>query len=292
MKSTSLTLLFLSACFAVENRFGIGGALFFGKSNLSTSSSTALNDLGKPDDSFLKALPLIDLNLNLPTGYGTAFLRSGVGEGPSLQAGIRGESLELYAGVSPIRRVWKDPYLQRALRTKTRAPQYEAGLSYREEKYLISLRGIYTDVREDLIKERHPELARDNVTLELGFKYFTKAGDFSISPGAIISRSFADGSANSYLLGGLSLDAIYRAKSYQYGVSIFAQQRFYDSQDPIFTKTRRDNVAGLNLTYRILNFPARGFYLSTVAGISFDNSNIGFYEAQRGFLGAILGYRW
>lgn len=292
MKSIILTALFLGTCFALENRLGIGGGVFFGKSNLSSSSKAVINDLGKPDDSFVRGIPILDFNLNFPTNYGNVFLRSGISESPSVQAGINGKSLEIYAGISPIRRVWKDPYLQSAPRTKTRAPQYEAGVSYRKESYLVSFRGIYTDVREDLVKERYPELARDNLNLELGFQYFTKLDKFSIGPRATLSRSFADGDASSYTLGGLSLDVVYRAKNYQYVISILTQQRFYDSKDPIFNKVRRDTVAGINLSYRLLNFPAKGFYVSTIAGALLDDSNIGFYDSSRGFLGATLGYRW
>ncbi|MCS7083968.1 MAG: DUF2860 domain-containing protein [Aquificaceae bacterium] len=292
MKSTILTALFLGACFALENRLGIGGGLFFGKSNLSSSSKAVINDLGKPDDSFIKGVPIIDFNLNFPTNYGNVFLRSGINESPSVQAGIKGESLEVYAGISPIRKVWKDPYLQSAPRAKTRAPQYEAGVSYRKESYLISFRGSYTDVKEDLVKERYPKLARDNLNLELGFQYLTRVDKFSIGPRVILSRSIADGDANSYTLGGLSLDVIYRAKTYQYVLSISAKQRFYDSEDPIFNKIRRDTVAGINLSYKLLNFPAKGFYVSTIAGALLDDSNIGFYDSSRGFLGATLGYRW
>ncbi|MEJ5339026.1 MAG: DUF2860 family protein [Aquificaceae bacterium] len=243
---TLLTLLLPAASMA-ENRIGAGGALIWGEDNNSTRSTGIIKNLGKPEDSFLRAIPLIDLNLSYRSGANTYFLRTTTeGATPTLQAGLKREgfvfqSTEFYFGYNPFRRVWKDPYLVNIPREKTYQRDYEAGIRFSQGNSSLTLKSTYSDVEDDQLGKRERDLRRDRILIDTGYSYTYSFGkSLRLTPSVNLRYSEAKGRANSYAGYALGLSGSYRTGFYLFNAGMGVEVDRYMKQDPVLLKKRKE----------------------------------------------------
>ncbi len=298
-KRSLLFALMLPTISLAENRIGVGGGIIWGEDNTSTRGNSIIKSLGKPEDSFLRFIPLADINLSYMSGQNTYFLRTSLeAQVPGIQAGFRRrglffEATELYIGYNPFKRVWKDPYLTNIQREKTYQRDYEVGLRFFQGRSNLTIRSLYSDVKDDKLGEREKDLRRDRVLAEIGYAYrYSLSTGFSLEPSLNLKYSKAKGKANSYVGYGMGLSGIYRKDNYLLRAGLGVDLEVYQKQDPILLKRRREiGYYGFASLTRD-NIFYRGLYITSLIGYRQVDSNADFYDRKALLLGVIAGYKW
>lgn len=293
-----LTLL-LPAVSMAENRIGAGGAIMWGKDNTSTRGGSVIKSLDKPEDSFLRALPLFDINLSYKSGVNTYFLRTSTeAMTPGLQVGFKRqgfvfESTELYLGYNPLRRVWKDPYLLNTPREKTYQRDYELGVKFFQGASSLGVSSVYSDIEDDKLGERERDLRRDRLITELSYSYrYSLSKNLGISPSLNLRYSKAKGKANSYAGYTLGLSGIYRESTYLFNAGLGIDVDNYLNKDPVLLKKRKDTGYYLLVSMTKRNFIHKNVYFTSFTAYRQVNSNANFYDRKALFFGVLTGYSW
>ncbi|MCX8075563.1 MAG: DUF2860 domain-containing protein [Aquificaceae bacterium] len=299
MKRAVLLLFLPFLVYGEENRLGLGIGFIQGKNNLSTQGSDYINSLGEPQDSFLKAFPLIDLQLRLRRERSTYFIRSATEEqAPSIQVGVErrdfiAQKTEFFVGVNPFRRVWKDPYLTGAEREETYQRDYEAGMRLTQGITSLRIRALYSDVEEDDLGKRASALRRDRFLTSVRYSIsYPMSKEVRVTPSLNLDYSQAKGRASSYAGYTAGISGLYRNGLFLYDLNLsFGQDRYFKS-DPILREKRRENHYSLlfSLT-RTKTFHPRA-YIRGVAGYRTTDANIDFYDRRALIVGILSGYSW
>ena len=306
-----LVLIFtVSAAGARERKPGFSANVEIGAvSSVSTDNLKATNNNEVADDlegeadeyNYSKNFPSIDIAyvmrsrteiyVNTRAGTGAPALYAGV----NFQAGSLGRIDAAYIhGIGG--EVWQNPYETGSTRNDTAKDINGAQIEFEnfmQSPVRLSLRYLSEDVEKDEVGNQYKKMQRDAASLRTEAGYTLNINNLSIIPYGTYEMHNADGSAQKYTMPGARLTAAYRTKLFMLTGSAALEQADYDSENPIFSKTREDKITTLSGNLRVFNiFGNPKVYLNFFAVTKQRDSNISFYDAKDRIAGASVGYRF
>lgn len=232
---------------------------------------------------------------------------SGMLLGVRQELGDRGTGEISYIADGMATEVWKDPYVANARRSKTdltskgirlewdRIWGTDIGAEYQARKIEIddelsgTLGGLGLTPSEIGLLDREGDRRS-------GAVYYTwrLGGGQSLVPALCFARSDRDGGAMSSNLYALKLSYALRREKYSIFVTGRVGREGFDKTNPIYAKTREDDIYGMGVTgmlHQPFGWP-KGVSLAGTAGYYAADSNISFYDTRVVTLGASVLYEF
>ena len=193
--------------------------------------------------------------------------------------------------------VWKDPYIIQTDRDET--DMNDIGFSIDYDCIMGTGLNLYyrynhVDVDQDFIGKRFNDLKRDGIIHHagIGYKVYLDKSN-SIIPSFEYSKADMDGESNSY--NGYKIAIRYNRKQKDYILSAFvsADKKDYDKTHPIFSRTRDEKGYSAIAIFTLLNpLGYDKFFTNFIAGYSYSDSNIDFFDKRTYISGITLGYNF
>ncbi|WP_413110306.1 DUF2860 family protein [Thaumasiovibrio sp. DFM-14] len=276
-------------------------------SNLDTNSSAQINHLGKGDSSnqnFVAPLGslyyALNENNNQRVYLGTSRDDLAVGT-LAFELGYQydyhnGTKLDIgYLPTVVAEEVWANPYLTGHKRETTE----RQGHAYRLKLSNLWNSGVSFDMAyatSEIDNEgiNHAELLRDSKTYYIKGQYRTM---LNTNSGYITAFSYtdhdADGSAASFNAYKGELSYFYLTSNYQLALTGSYTLRDFSAENPIFSKTRSDDVYRLFLAYEYSNIPGwDNWSITSFIGSTINNSNIDFYSSDSLLMSVGMNYKF
>jgi hypothetical protein len=199
--------------------------------------------------------------------------------------------------------VWEDPYLVGENRNKTD----ETGNAYRIKlsnlfNTALTLDAAYgTKNVEDelsgqtqLTTEQAKQLERDSKSYYLKGSYRLPLNRTTfLLPSVTMIQTDADGEANSYRSLGAELSLFKILNRHQFALTASYANRAYDSENPLYNKTRDENEFGFFAAYEYQQFMGwQNWSLISFAGYGTTQANIDFYDQQESILSVGINYQF
>ncbi|ALR18449.1 DUF2860 family protein [Vibrio natriegens] len=276
-------------------------------SNLDTISSAQINHLGKGDSSnqnFVAPLGslyyALNENNNQRVYLGTSRDDLAVGT-LAFELGYQydyhnGTRLDIgYLPTVVADEVWANPYLtgQERETTDRQGNAYRLKLSNLWNSG-VSFDMAYATAEIDNEGINHAELLRDSETYYLKGQYRTM---LNTNSGYITAFSYtdhdADGSAASFNAYKGELSYFYLTSNYQLVLTGSYTLRDFSAENPIFSKTRSDDVYRLFLAYEYNNIPGwDNWSVTSFVGGTINDSNIDFYSSDSLLMSVGMNYKF
>ena len=193
--------------------------------------------------------------------------------------------------------VWKDPYIAGVVRDDTDIRDVGFAIDYDhilDTGFNLYYRYNLVDVDEDVIGTRFNDLKRDGIIHSTGFGYMIDLNESNIIiPSFEYSKANMDGESNSY--NGYKIKLEYKRTKNDYILNAFvsADKKDYDKMHPIFNKTKDETEYSALAIFTLLNpFGYDKFYTNFIAGYSYSNSNIDFFDKHAYISGITIGYNF
>ena len=192
---------------------------------------------------------------------------------------------------------WKDPYIVGVVRDDTNIK--DVGFTVDYNHILDTGLNLYygynlVDVDEDVIGTRFNDLKRDGIIHTTGFGYMIALDESNIIiPGIEYSKANMDGESNSYNGYKIKLQYKRTKENYIFNAFVSADRKDYDKMHPIFNKTRDETEYSAIAIFTLLNpFGYDKFFTNFIAGYSYSNSNITFFDKRTYVSGITIGYNF
>ena len=203
--------------------------------------------------------------------------------------------LDMSLFISPLQKVWKDPYLIAKARQETQLDDFGIDLAYNRiggSGLSAGYTANWNRVHHDNIGERFDALERDGIIHSTSLKYSLFFGKtLSLTPGVRYSRAQLDGASERYheYRGELALQRF--SEKWLLLLQLSAGSRQFDHAHPIFETTRRDTDWGaLAMVTFLQPFGWQRCFLNVGAGRGVTQSEIDFFDQQSTFLFSTVGY--
>ena len=203
--------------------------------------------------------------------------------------------VSIFSGI--MGKVWKDPYITDVNRDDTDVNDIGFTIDYdciMDTGLNVYYRYDQVDVDQDVIGKRFNDLKRNGIIHCTGIGYrlnFDKAN--IITSSFEYSKADMDGESNSY--NGYKIKIGYKRMKKDYILNAFvsADKKDYDKMHPIFNKTRDEKGYSTIAIFTLLNpFGYDKFFTNFIAGCSYSNSNIDFFDKRTYISGITIGYNF
>ena len=301
----------------------VGGAYSHLASNL--VSGTKLGDLSNQTISSLSASPDSKsagfATVNFELAYTWADSRTQVYVGNALadlltldltsQLGVRqevGKNGTVYAALvfsGLPTEVWSDPYVINTPREVTDRTSSGVRLGWDEIlgsnfNFQLTQRKIEIDNERSgtlgglgLTPAQQQLLNREGDLTEMNVNYRFKSGKQFWQPELIYKEHDGDGRAMSYDGMGFQLTHGYNGERFATAFNVIAASHDYDATNPIYGKTREDDLFGIGLTiFDRKLIPAKGWSATATVAYYEIDSNIDFYDTEFTIIQAGVFYRF
>ncbi|MDY7031012.1 MAG: DUF2860 family protein, partial [Thermodesulfobacteriota bacterium] len=190
---------------------------------------------------------------------------------------------------------WKDPYITQVNRDDTDMNKIGFTVDYDCIMYAglnLYYRYNQVDVDQDVIGKRFNDLKRDGIIHRTGIGYRANIEKSNIiTPSFEYSKADMDGESNSYNGYKIEIECTRMKKNYILSTFVSADKKNYAKIHPIFNKTRDEKRYSAIAIFTLLNpFGYDKFFTNFIAGYSYSNSNIDFFDKHTYISGITIVY--
>lgn len=243
-------------------------------------------DIGEPDGAklYLNTRPAIE-EVGFAINVGGSHPLSDVG------------MIDVSVFLTPLEKVYKDPYLIDVARESTSATKYGAKVAVNnilDTELGMSAVYMKNEVDDDVIGKLQPDLARDGAVYAFTAEYgLFSSPTFELKPRFTVSKGEYDGESNSFFKGKFDLEARYTIDRLTFLPQVSYSHSTYDTIDPIFAETRKnDGYGAMMIVSYATPFNLEDWALQGLIGYGRGESNIAFYDTESVSGGIFMTYRF